>query len=217
MAVKVAKNRAGVAATAPSMETCQRTPDPARSHKAAPVWWGCLPATRLFLGLLLGPLGIGWAGRAWVPRWSDVSSGARCHSPRNAAVTGPIPQRRRPTLPTTRVPACKAKTAARCQPLPPLIILHSLSFSSDRDFSLRISHDTPICHPVLACEYFDPTLPRATVPTSLHRIHTRFQRHQTNPLTLPNRREAVPLATTNRHTITHRESNRKKPNSYIEE
>lgn len=158
MAVKVAKNRAGVAATAPSMETCQRTPDPARSHKAAPVWWGCLPATRLFLGLLLGPLGIGWAGRAWVPRWSDVSSGARCHSPRNATVTGPIPQRRRPTLPTTRVPACKAKTAARCQPLPPLIILHSLSFSSDRDFSLRISHDTPICHPVLACEYFDPTL-----------------------------------------------------------
>lgn len=60
MAVKVAKNRAGVAATAPSMETCQRTPDPARSHKAAPVWWGCLPATRLFLGLLLG------AARNWL-------------------------------------------------------------------------------------------------------------------------------------------------------
>lgn len=216
MAVKVAKNRAGVAATAPSMETCQRTPDPARSHKAAPVWWGCLPATRLFLGLLLGPLGIGWAGRAWVPRWSDVSSGARCHSPRNATVTGPIPQRRRPTLPTTRVPACKAKTTARCQPLPPLIILHSLSFSSDRDFSLRISHDTPPpSSPRLRVFRPDPFL--AQPSQRLHRTHTRFQRHQTNPLTLPDRIEEVPLATTNRHTITHRESNRKKPNSYIEE
>lgn len=36
MAVKVAKNRAGVAATAP-LRSCQRTPDPARSHKATPV------------------------------------------------------------------------------------------------------------------------------------------------------------------------------------
>lgn len=32
----------------------------------------------------------GWAGRTWVPRWSDVSSGARCHSPRMQTVTGPI-------------------------------------------------------------------------------------------------------------------------------
>lgn len=217
MAVKVAKNRAGVAATAPSMETCQRTPDPARSHKAAPVWWGCLPATRLFLGLLLGPLGIGWGGRAWVPRWSDVSSGARCHSPRNATVTGPIPQRRRPTLPTTRVPACKAKTAARCQPLPPLIILHSLSFSSDRDFQFTNFSRYPHLPSSPRLQVFRPDPFLAQPSQHLHRTHTRFQRHQTNSLTLPDRREAVPLVTTNRHTITRRENNRKKPNSYIGE
>lgn len=133
---------------------------------------------------------------------------------KNATVTGPILNGNVQPLPTTRV-SLQSKTAARCH-CHRLLSCIASRYHLLCDSILRISHDTHLSSS-LAREYFDPSLPRATVPTSKpYRTHTRFlQRRQSNPTSLPDpKQKAVPVVTTNSRAIIHRDRPTEK-RSYI--
>lgn len=115
----------------------------------------------------------------------------------------------------------RASQLAKQKPLPAASHCHRLLFCIASRFPLIVISiyeflTIPNLPSSPRLRVFRPVPFLAQPSRHLHRTHTRFQRHQTNPFTLPDRREEVPLATNKTHTITSREQPQE-TNSHIGE
>lgn len=165
---------------------------------------GAIAATRLFLGLLLGPLGMaGLAGLGCPGGLTfQVEPGATLQECDGYWANS---QRRRPALPTTRV-SLQSKTAARCH-CHRLLSCIASRYHLLCDSILRISHDIYPSAIESRLRIFRP------VPSSRNRpniltVSTLASFNDDRPIR-PNfqnpKEKAVPVVTTNRHAIIHRE------------